>query len=116
MRSQCVQNRATLSIWHRASPPLQACHWFDCAFLLSRSPTDLLSSANMRVQLDPAAPLARALYLHAFALPALSDSHREMAERKLDAIAEQEAANRRQALLYVREREMVAAAATLLDS
>jgi hypothetical protein len=85
--------------------------------MLSRTPTDLLSAANMRVQLDPADPVARALYLHAFALPALSDTHREMAERKLDAIAEQEVANRRHALLYARGREVAATmAATQLDS
>ena len=72
------------------------------ALVLSRSPTDLLSSANMRTRLEAASPIARALYLHAFTLPiVMRAAHLELIERKLDSIAEQEASDRRLGLATV---------------
>jgi len=87
---------------NRAHDYDQACHWFDGAFALSRAGIDLLSAANMRVKIGHGPAIARALYLHAFALPSLNDRHREVAERKLDAIAEQEAAAARRGIAEAR--------------
>ena len=67
--------------------------WFDCAYAVSHSPTDLLSAANMRAKLVPASPAAEALYLHLLSLPAgaVGDNELRIAHRKLDALRDERA-------------------------
>lgn len=62
--------------------------WFDCAYGVSQSATDLLSAANMRTKLVEGSAAAEALYIHILALPtgAVGENELHIAMRKLDAL------------------------------
>jgi len=65
--------------------------WFDCAWSLSRRPSDLLSAANMRAKLVAASPVAEALYTHLLTLPGLAEREMRMADSKLEQLRQQKA-------------------------
>ena len=70
---------------------------FDCAFAVARSPTDLLSAANMRAKLVQGSAAAEALYVHLLSLDLeVFDGHeRSLAHTKLEALRERREAARR---------------------
>jgi len=68
--------------------------WFDCAWALSAALADLLSSANMRLKLEPASAVAAAAYGHVLSLSAAQEGPTEkelaMARQRLEHVQSQQ--------------------------
>ena len=67
-------------------------HWFDCGFVTSRSPADLLSAANMRAKHNAGSTAAEALYLLVSADDSADEHQRAASARKLTQLYQARAA------------------------
>ena len=90
-----------------------ALHAFEVAFAVSRSPSDLLSAANMRVKLVDTSTAAEALYNYLLSLglgwpDGLSSTEAHVASRQLEAIRERRRERKAQLALAAAEEKQAA--------